>query len=300
MKTKIILNPYSARWRARKRKQEVETALQAAGISYELALTDKPGHAIHLAAEAISQGFDNIVAAGGDGTISEVVNGMMQGSRNAELPNLGILPLGTANDLVVNLGLPIDLSEAAHIISSGVTKKLDLCQVNERYFLNNAGLGLESYISTIQNNMKGVQGIARYLLATLVGIMRNPQWDMKLEWDDGSYEGPVTLISIGNAPLTGGVFYTVPHADPFDGQLSAIFGHIPTRVKILMALPKILRKEKGNITEHPAVERINCTWLRVSTFPDTPAHADGEIFETAINLLEYKILPAHLPILTNL
>ena len=300
MKTKIILNPYSARWRAGKRKQEVETALQTAGVSYELAVTDKPGHAIDLAAEAISQGFDNIVAAGGDGTISEVVNGMMQGSEHAELPNLGILPLGTANDLVVNLGLPTDLSEAAHIISSGVTKKLDLCQVNERYFLNNAGLGLESYISTIQYNMKGVQGITRYLLATLVGIMRNPQWDMKLEWDDGSYEGPVTLISIGNAPLTGGVFYTVPHADPFDGQLSAIFGHIPTRVKILMALPKILRKDKGNITEHPAVEGIDCTWLRVSTNPATPAHADGEIFETAINLLEYKILPAHLPILMNL
>jgi diacylglycerol kinase family enzyme len=122
---------------------------------------------------------------------------------------------------------------------------------------------------------------------------------MKMEWDDGSYEGAVTLISIGNAPLTGGVFYTVPHADPFDGKLSAIYGHISTRLKILTALPKIMRKNKGNIAEHPAVQPINCTWLKVTTEPPTPAHADGEIFETSISALEYKIHPAQLPIITG-
>lgn len=299
MTAKVILNPYSSRWKAGKRQEETETALRDAGIEYELALTEKPGHAIALAGEALALGFNPIIAAGGDGTISEVVNGIMQDSSNEPLPALGIMPLGTANDLAVNLGIPTDLPSAAQIIASGATEYLDVCQVNDRYFVNNAGLGLESYISSIQNGLTTVNGILRYLLAAILGISRNPQWTMKMEWDGGTYEGPVTLISIGNAPLTGGVFYTVPHADPFDGKLSAIYGHIPTRLKILTALPNIMRKDTGNITEHPAVEGINCTWLRVTTEPPTPAHADGEIFETSISALEYKIHPARIPIITG-
>lgn len=237
MTAKVILNPYSSQWSAGKRQHEVESALNDAGVKYQLAQTKEPGHAIALAGEALTQGFNPIIAAGGDGTISEVVNGIMLASSNKPLPALGIMPLGTANDLVVNLGMSVDIPASAHIIAGGATKYLDVCQVNERYFVNNAGLGLESYISNVQNSLTKIHGLLRYLLATLIGISHNPQWKMKLEWDDGSYDGPVTLISIGNAPLTGGVFYTVPHADPFDGKLSAIYGHIPTRLKILGALP---------------------------------------------------------------
>ncbi|MDH3944383.1 MAG: diacylglycerol kinase family lipid kinase [Anaerolineae bacterium] len=298
MKSYVILNPYASRWKAGKRREETEQALKEAGVDYEIVVTDARGHATELARAAIANGYDRIVAAGGDGTISEVVNGiMLAGLDDDKTPQLGIMPLGTANDLVINLEMPVDLTDAAKIISNGRSEKIDVCKVNDRYFVNNAGLGLESYISVMQNNMVSVHGIVRYLLATFKGISHNPQWEMKMEWDGGEYEGSATLVSIGNGELTGGIFFTTPGAKPDSGKLAVTFGHIPTRLRLLRAFPMILRSGEGNITEHPAVQAIECTRLKITTSPTTPAHADGEIFETEITSLEYQIFPGRLPVL---
>lgn len=304
MPAKFILNPYAARWESGRRQAAAEAALEKAGVAFETAVSGNPGHCQQLAAQAAQQGFSPIIAGGGDGTIGEVVNGICQGMGSAlrsagKLPDLGILPLGTANDMIVNLGMPTDLDAAAAIIAQGRTRPVDLCQVNERYFVNNAGIGLEPYVTTIQQDMTRVKGIARYLLATLVAVMRNPQWRMQLAWDSGSYEGPCTLVSIGNSPLTGGVFYTVPHADPFDGKLTFVYGYLPSRLKILAVLPKTMKPGEGNYVEHPAVHEEHCTWLHVHVEPDSPAHADGELFTTGIQDLKYGILPGRLLLLTN-
>jgi diacylglycerol kinase (ATP) len=221
----------------------------------------------------------------------------MRGAKKDAIPNLGVLPLGTANDLVHNLNLPLDLPGAAKVIAEGKTRKIDVCQVNDRYFINNAGLGLEPYTTTVQEKMKRVQGNLRYILATLLSIMKNPQWEGKLAWDDGKYEGPVTMVSIGNCALTGGVFYTVPHAQPFDGKLTFVYGNIQSRLKILQVLPRTMKPGEGNYVEHPAVHEHECTWLKVKLNPGTPAHTDGELFAYDIQELEYKVHPAKLPIL---
>jgi diacylglycerol kinase family enzyme len=130
-----------------------------------------------------------------------------------------------------------------------------------------------------------------------VGIIRNPQWEMRLEWDDDKYKGPATMVSVSNNPRTGGVFYTVPHADPFDGKLSFIYGSAPTRRQIIRLLPRMFKPDEGNITESPVVHEIHSTWLKVHTKPGTPVHSDGEVFEMDIQDLEYKILPGILPTL---
>jgi diacylglycerol kinase family enzyme len=121
-----------------------------------------------------------------------------------------------------------------------------------------------------------------------------------LQWDDGEYEGPVTLVSIGNSPRTGGIFYTVPAADAFDGRLTFVHGHIPNRRGILQVLPRTMRSGPDNYTSHPAVHQVHATWLRVQASPATPMHADGEILETAIEELSYQIWPARLPLLIPL
>lgn len=299
MTAKVILNPYSARWDAAKRQPEMEAALHAAGVDFETVRSDAPDHGVQLAAQAVKAGFSPIIAAGGDGTISEVVNGMVQASGKKTLPPLGVMPLGTANDLVNNLGMPTDLEGAARLIAAGRSRPMDLCQVNERYFVNNAGIGLEPYVTSIQARMTRVRGIFRYLLATLTAISHNPQWTMKLTWDDGEFEGPVTLVSIGNFPLTGGIFYTVPHADGFDGKLTFVYGYLPSRGKILSVLPQTMKPAEGNYVEHPAVHEIHCTWLKVSVSPGSPAHADGELFSLDATDLKYRIHPARINILTN-
>ena len=213
MTAKVILNPYAARWKAESRHAEIESVLSDARLDYELVLTERPEHGIALASEAVQAGFDPIVAAGGDGSISEVVNGMMMAAGDEALPKLGILPLGTANDVVDNLEMPKEMDAAAQIIAAGRHRMLDVCEVNGRYFINNAGIGLEPYVTAIQQRMTYSKGIVRYLLATLTAIAHNPKWTMQLEWEGGSYEGPTTLVSIGNFPRTGGIFFTVPQIE---------------------------------------------------------------------------------------
>jgi diacylglycerol kinase (ATP) len=300
MTAKVILNPYAGRWLALQRRDEAEAALRAAGVAYELVLTEHPGHGIELAEQAAREGFSPIISAGGDGSISEVVNGIGKAADRSPEANwipFGVLPLGSANDFVDNFDLPRDLLGAARVIASGRTRKIDLGQVNGRYFDNNAAVGLEPFITLIQQRITRLRGVLRYLIATLMGVSRNPQWTMHLEWDEGEYSGPVTLVTVGNLPRTGGIFYTTPHADPFDGKLTFVYGYMATRGQILRLLPRTMKPAEGNYVEHPSIHEVHASWLRIRSDQPTPAHADGEIFSPAIHELEYRLCPARLPVL---
>ncbi|MBK5108731.1 MAG: diacylglycerol kinase family lipid kinase [Anaerolineales bacterium] len=297
MTTKIILNPYAGRWLAQSKKDELEAALREAGIDFDLEITSGPGNAIELAQQAVSQGFNPVIAAGGDGTYSEVVNGIASANGNDGSVAFGVIPLGSANDLVDNLNLPKEIPAAVQIIADGHTRMMDLCKVNDRYFDNNAAIGLEPYITLIQQRIKRLKGSFRYLTATLLGVKDKPQWDMSLEWEGGQYKGPVTLVTVGNSPRTGGIFYMTPHADPFDGLLTFVYGFMPTRRKILSLLPKTTNPGEGSYVEHPDIHEISSPWLKVSSVQPTPAHADGVIFSENIHDLEYRVIPQSLPIL---
>lgn len=297
MTAKVILNPYAGRWTALKRRDEARAALDAAGIHYDMEITNSPGHGTDLAIQAVREGFNPIISAGGDGSISEVINGIALAAGEGPLVPFGILPLGSANDLVDNLGLPKDLMTAARVIASGQTRWMDLCQVNGRFFDNNSAIGLEPFITLVQQKIHRLHGVMRYLVATLRGVAANPQWVMSLEWQGGSYQGPVTLVTVGNCPRTGGLFYVTPHADPFDGLLTFVYGSIPTRFEILTVLPRLMKPGKGNYIEHPKIHEIHSPWLRVHAETPTPMHADGEIQSEGIQDLEFCVLPARLPIL---
>ncbi len=297
MSALLVLNPYANRGRAAQRIAAIQDALRNQGIPFKLVETQKRGHAIELAREGVEAGNQPVLAAGGDGLINEVINGIGLACGTDPWVSLGVFPLGTANDLVDNLGLSRDPLTAARLVAAGKTRSLDICQVNDRYFMNNSGLGLESYVSVIQNRLHRVRGNARYLLATFRGIADNPQWNMHLEWDDGSFEGPVTMVSIGNSPRTGGIFYTVPHAEPFDGLLSFVYGFMATRMRILQLMPRIMRPGKGNYVEHPAVHEHHAKKLRIVLDRPSPLHADGEILTEGIREATYKVLPGQLPLL---
>jgi diacylglycerol kinase (ATP) len=299
MTAKVILNPYAGRWTALRRKDEAIAALGEAGVSYELVMTEYPDHGAELAAQAVAEGFSPIISAGGDGSISEVVNGMLKGADGGALPPLGILPLGSANDLVNNLKLPEDLEASARVIANGKIRRMDLCQVNGRYFDNNSAIGLEPYITIIQQKISWVKGSTRYILATLRGVADNPHWVMSLEWEGGSYHGLTTLVTIGNCARTGGVFYVTPHADPFDGLLTFVYGYIPSRGQILRVLPMTMKPDAGNYIEHPSIHEIHSPWLRVHAETPTPMHAGGEIQSHSVQDLDYCVLPKILPVLLS-
>jgi diacylglycerol kinase (ATP) len=299
MTAKVILNPYSNRWKAKTRWPEAEAALNTAGINFELVISDTPGHIINLAEQAVRDGFSPIIAAGGDGTIGEVVNGLAQAAKSEKdlLGPIGILPLGTANDLVYNLGLPLDLQAAAHIIKAGNSNSMDIGSVNGRYFANNSAAGLEPYVTTKQVRITWISGILRYLVAAVWAIMERPNWMAEINWDKGHYEGPVSLVTIGNGSRSGGVFYMIPHADPFDGKLTFVYGYRSTRLSMLGTLPRAMRPGAGSYVEMDGIHEQQATWIKIHLETSSPAHTDGELFSTSIQDLEYRIYPGRLQVL---
>jgi diacylglycerol kinase (ATP) len=299
MTAKIILNPYSNRWNARKRWPEAETALKAAGVDFEMVVSEHPHHVIELAKQATLQGFSPIIAAGGDGTIGEVVNGLAQAAQNDQAPlgSFGVLPLGSANDLVDNLGLPKDLATAAKVIAAGKTRKMDIGCVNGLYFANNSAIGLEPYVTLVQERITWIKGMLRYLVAAVRAIMDKPLWSAEIAWEGGEYKGPIILVTVGNGARTGGVFYMAPHADPFDGKLTFVYGFRRKRREMFALLPKTMQRAEGSYVNTVDIHEQHSTWIKIHIDSPTPAHVDGEIFSRGIQDLEYRIYPGRLQIL---
>ncbi len=298
MIAKVILNPYSNRWKAQARWPQAEAALKAAGVDFRLAISERPRHIIELAEQAAREGFSPIIAAGGDGTIGEVVNGLARAaaSEQAELGPVGVIPLGTANDLVCNLGLPLDLEAAARVIAAGHTRRLDLCRVNDLYFVNNSAICLEPYVTLIQQRITWISGIVRYLVAAVRGVLDRPTWTAKVVWDGGQYDGPLSVLTVGNNPRTGG-FYMTPHANPFDGKLTFVYSFVPSRRRMFALLPRALKPGEGNFVEAPEVHEETASRLEIHLEQPSPGHVDGEIFTREGRDFLYTIQPGRLNLL---
>lgn len=294
MTAKVILNPYAGRWKALRRKAETEDALREAGIEYELIQSERPEQATEIARAAALEGYSPIIIAGGDGTIGEVINGLYLAKPEGVLGPVGILPLGTANDVMTNLKLPLDLPGAAKAIAGGKCKRIDLGRINQWIFSNNSAVGLEPVVTIHNIRMVRLRGMIRYLAAALRAILSGPQWNMTIEWDDGSYEGFVSLVSVGNNPVTGGLFRMAPAADPTDGKLTFVYGFAPTRLKMLALLPRAM---SGDYVNDPGIHQHHTQKLKIRSVEPTPLQVDGEIRCEAGNEFDYEVLPARLDLL---
>jgi diacylglycerol kinase (ATP) len=301
MTAKVILNPYSNRWNSRARWPETEAALKAAGVDFELSVSDHKGHVVDLVEQASLEGFSPIIISGGDGTIGDAVNGLARAAKSPSEPigPLGIMPTGSANDLVYNLGLPTNLTEAARIIKVGKVRAIDLGKCNNSYFANNSAAGLEPYVTTKHEKIQNIKGIARYLLAAIQAIMDKPVWKGQVKWDGGEYDGPLSLVTVCNGARTGGLFFMGPHADLADGKLTLAFGYRGTRVGLFLALPRAMKPGKGSYVEMDGMYELNCSQVSIHLDHPSPAHTDGELFPEYVQDLEYSIQPGRLKILVS-
>lgn len=291
---RIIVNPYAGRWKAKAAVPEIERTCREIGLEYELTLTEGPRHGIALAREAALAGFSPIVSAGGDGSINEVLNGLMEAAGDGVAGPLGIIPLGSADDFADMLGLEKEVAGACRVIQAGHVRTVDVGLVNGRYFDNNSAVGLEPVVTITQAGMKRLKGAPRYVVAALKAILGHRPWRMRLAWDDGEYEGPVTLVSVGNARRTGGAFWMTPRAELDDGLLDFVFAGGLGRLKLLRLLPTTF---DGSHIEHSEVSYARTTRLTIECDPPTPIQADGEVFETAATRVEYTILPGRLRVI---
>lgn len=295
MRYLLVTNPYANRWRARRKLERVEAVFRNRGLDYELAVTGGPGEAIGLARNAAGRGFGAVIAAGGDGTVSEVVNGLMlagDGARASLL--LGVIPIGTGNDFAEMAGVPREIEAAVEAIAAGPTRRVDVGRVNDRYFDNNAAIAMEPRVTIASTRIKWLSGNSRYVVALLRSLLRLTTWKMRVHWDDGQFEGELLLLSVCNSPRTGGKFRMAPRASMSDGLLDVVMVPKVSRMRIARILPRLF---SGTHVDDPNVQYVRTRELSVESEPGTPLHADGEVLGEDLRRLRFAIVPDALEVL---
>jgi len=297
-KYKVILNPISGRGMGRKSIERIKELLSRYNLDFDLVLSDYAGHAIELARQAVRDGYNVVVAAGGDGTANEVVNGLMQ-AKKAGLgeATFAMLGVGRGNDFAFGAGIPMTLEGACQVLTDGQHKRIDLgwftggFYPQGRYFINGIGIGFDAIVNREASKLKNVSGMLSYLMAALKTIFlyfHAPK--VRIELDDKVFEQPALIISAMNGRRLGGVFMIAPNAVPVDGLFdTAIAGQV-SRLRIFTLLMHAIR---GTHITQPdfkcgRVKKLSVTVLDGGVLP---AQADGEMYSLDGKQLTIEVVP---------
>ena len=282
----VVVNPAAGGGRALRSVAWLLERL-AARPEVRLEITRRPGDAESLAADAARRGHDRVIAVGGDGTVQEVVNGLLAASEPAEM---GIVPLGSGNDLARSLGLSTELASAWRIAIGHATRQIDVARARngsgaERWFASAGGIGFDAQVAAAMADRSGWQaGRAGYLLATLAELRRFHNRRVRLTIDGVVETADVLFVAIANGEFYGGGMRIGPGASVDDGRLDVcVVGDI-SRLTVLRQLPNLYR---GTHINHPAVSMRSGTTIEADGDADTRIHLDGEPF---------GVLPLHVTI----
>jgi len=286
----LIVNPAAAGGRLGRQWLRLKARLTAIGFTPPEEFTTAPGHASELAAAAVRAGEDVVVAAGGDGTICEVVQGLHDAGRGA----LGVIPLGTGNDAARTLGLPLELEGAARVVLGGARRRVDLMRAGDRVVLNAIGIGLLGAINVNAAGIKVMRGIAAYLAAALGTLFtyRSPE----IGATDGTfaYRGGMTILAIHNGPTTGGGFRLAPAAVPDDGALDAC---LVGPVGIAGRVVRLGAALKGTLGTTPGAHELRFQRLTLTTEVALPCHLDGNPSWIEPPGMAFEVLPGALEVI---
>ncbi|GAB6934634.1 MAG: diacylglycerol kinase [Calditerricola sp.] len=289
MRARLIYNPSAGREEIKKRLPEVLDALEAAGLETSCHMTKGEGDATRAAEEAVTRGFDVVIAAGGDGTVYEVVNGLAGRPRR---PKLGILPCGTSNDFATALGIPRSLAGACAVIAGGRTKAVDVGKMNDRYFINIAGAGwLTELTYEVPSRLKTLLGQMAYYVKGIEKLPFISPRHVQLRYPGGTLEADVMLVLVANSPTVGGFERLAPEADVSDGQLDVI-------VLKKTTLPVFVRLARqalaGQHVRDPLVVYFQTPWLEARSTDRVLVNLDGELGGELPCRIE--VLPQHLEV----
>ncbi|EAH3804362.1 diacylglycerol kinase, partial [Listeria monocytogenes] len=218
---RVIYNPTSGREIIKKNLADVLSILEQAGyVTSAHATTAEPDDAKHAAEEAVRDRFDLVVAAGGDGTINEVINGIAEKEYR---PKVGIIPTGTTNDFARALHVPRDVIKATKIIAAGQSVAMDIGKANETYFINIGGGGrLTELTYDVPSRLKTMLGQLAYYLKGIEMLPSLKATKVKVEYDQGVFEGEVMFFLLGLTNSIGGFEKIAPDAKLDDGKFSLI------------------------------------------------------------------------------
>ncbi|MCZ6765711.1 MAG: diacylglycerol kinase family lipid kinase [bacterium] len=289
MKITIVANPWAARGRGEAFIADFESALREAGFPADVVMTRGPGDATGLAREC-ARGSDVVGIIGGDGTVHEVINGLMPNP-----PPIVIVPAGTGNDFASLMGCPTTPREFIKVVEDGFGARIDILDLGSCFCANSCGLGFEGQVNQVSHRITRLKGSFLYLAATFRALvsLRTP-W-FKLQTAEGeTLEGEYLMVSVGNGNRAGGAFYLTPDAYPDDGLIDVCLVRRMSRLKILALLPKTF---SGKHVTHPDVTVLRTGHLTIETEGEHPMHIDGELIPVAPPRLEIRLLPRVLPVL---
>lgn len=285
----FIVNPIAGRGKTRRIFPALLAKLEAIGLAFEAVPTAKPGEATTIARQATEAGVPCVVAVGGDGTVHEVVEGLL-GSPAA----LGVLPTGSGNDFCKAIEIPLDLSQAIDVLTRRSTRRVDVATFGEHVMANGLGIGLDGAVSHRYRRMKRLRGELGYLWGAVYEALRFRAFPVEIHAPDEHYAGPVLFCGVSNGPYHGGDFRLAPQARPDDGRLDVHIVRDMARLRRLAEIPKV---RKGEHLGLPEFTLFQAPWVEIAVEARAPAHVDGEPFWLEPGRHRIEILPRALEVI---
>jgi YegS/Rv2252/BmrU family lipid kinase len=278
----LIANPKAGRGKVGPALLQVERSLKSQGLDYRVVVTGGPNHATLAARDAVEAGERFVVAMGGDGTIHEVVNGMV--NDDGSIPPdqvLGVIAAGSGSDFVRTFGLPGDAEWAAGHLAGDATVPLDLGKVTystggaqaSRFFPNVAEAGLGGSVVARAANLPRWLGPSQYFLAFWMALPRFRATTIRLQADDRTFEGRVHNVVVANCRYFGGGMHISPKSDASDGMLDVLVMTGP-KSDAFTLLPKVYR---GSHLPHPNIVALRARRLHLESERPLQVEADGEL-----------------------
>jgi len=298
----IILNPTAGKGKAGQHREEIEGLLRAAGANYDIKLTERVGHATQLAREAGTQGYAVAVAGGGDGTVNEVINGLIQASTEGKpVCELGVLPVGRGNDFSYGADIPSSLADSIAVLVGSYRRPLDVGLIKGgdypegKHFGNGIGVGFDTIVGLEAAKMRRVQGFMAYVFGALKTFIIYPLApQVKVSFNGSTIKQKSHQISIMNGKRMGGTFFMAPQARNDDGQLDLCMAGELSRSSMISLM---VHYTKGTQSQHPSIRIDRSPSYQISA-PEGGliVHADGETICTNGTALSVECLSGKLTI----
>lgn len=288
----VILNPAAGRGDGGRRAPLLREALTAAGLRFQEVRTSRQWEAAELAERAARQGYPVVAAAGGDGTVHEVVNGLLAAVNSRTC--LAIFAIGSGSDFAYALGLPRDISQAVRLLTEARVRQVDVGRANERYFVNSLGAGFDALVAIESRKVRLLRGFLMYLVAVFRTLRDYRLPTVWIELDGVRTQRTITTLEVANGRRAGGGFLIAPEARVDDGLFDVFLARGLNRLEILRLLPEVIR---GTHVDKEPVTMVRARRVIVESEEPLPVYADGEILDTAAHRLEVEILPGRLCII---
>ncbi len=284
----FIINPSAGPGQYKKIIRVIDKTLSHSDLQYDIKVLQYKGEAVSIAKEA-ADAYDVVVAVGGDGTINEVLSGII----NTQAI-LGIIPAGTGNGFARAIGLPLRIKKACKVLVAGHVKNMDVGTANGRYFLGTAGIGFDALISRFAGKKLGpLRGMWLYFVAGILVFHRFKPQLMNVEIDSEMIEVKPFVVAIANTKRYGGRALIAPSAEPDDGLLDVCIIRRLGVYRLLRHLPKLFNGRHTRLSEVTMHKGKNIT---INASEPIPLHVDGEAIDDC-SCIKFTLFPKAIRVL---